>query len=193
MTMLPALSQLQVVSRKSEDERKFKLSWGAKTEGIQAGDHIDGIILGFIENEYKTKNIILKSFNENGQQVTVWGCSTLTKELHVDDSLKDLLYGPGDVVRITYKGSYMGKKGLGKDKMIAVFRIDELIGYELTEQDVHEIKAFQQEKIKTMPLVSYKPAPATTKAPAYTTPAYKIAAMAKKPIAQMGDDDSFDV
>jgi hypothetical protein len=137
-------SQFQVFSRNPQARRDFRESWGAKTEGIKGGDYIDGIILGFeIDKEFGSKHIILKSFQRNGAQVLIWGCSSIQNELHIDEFHKQMLYTSGDVVRITYKGSYVGKKGRSKDKLVAIFTIDEIVGYNLTSQDVQEVRDFQ--------------------------------------------------
>jgi hypothetical protein len=186
---LPAnLNQFQVVSRKSEQERNTKLSWGAKSEGIKLGDCVDGIILGFELNEFKTKNIVLKSFSHNGQKLMVWGCSTLTRELHTDDTATELLYNVGDVVRITYLGSYIGKKGVAKDKNIAIFRIDEIVNYELNQNDIKDITEFQDAQRHTKPLAAYPSKPAS---PVFAPrPVNKLNSFTQK---KSNDDDSFDM
>jgi hypothetical protein len=140
-------SQFQVFSRNPQARRDFRESWGAKTEGIKGGDFLDGVILGFeIDPEFGSKHIILKSFQRNGGQVLIWGCSSIQNELHADEFHRQMLYASGDVVRVTYKGSYMGKKGRSKDKLVAIFTIDEIVGYNLTPQDIQEVRDFQMSK-----------------------------------------------
>lgn len=163
MSNLPT-ANLQVVCRNPEARRNFRNGWGAKSEGIQPGDYIDGIILGFEINEYTTKNIVMKSFSHNGQQVLVFGCSSLQNELHGDREHQQLLFQSGDVVRVTFKGSYIGKKGRSLGKQVAIFSIDELVGYTHTQNDIREIEDFlrlqQQSQLQRSGLPVYNRASA---------------------------------
>lgn len=152
---LPALRQLQAVSRKPESNVSF-LTWGAKKEGIKEGDCIDGILLGFEVGEYGGKNLIIKSFEHNGQPVKIWGCASIQRAIHADTAYTQLIYFPGDVVRVTYKYSYEGKKGLSTGKIVAVFDVEELIGYDLTEKDAYDIEIFAAQQVQKSGLPVYK-------------------------------------
>lgn len=144
---LPVLNQqFQLRSRNPEARKNFRASWGAKTEGIKEGDFVQGIILGFETTEFKSKNIIIKSL-QTGQPLVVFACQSLQRELHSDEFFTQLLYKPGDVVQITYRGSYVGKKGIAQGKTVAVFAIDEIIGYTLTEQDIQDVRSFIQQQV----------------------------------------------
>src|SRR5690242_20412041 len=104
------LSTFTVQSRNPNPKRTFRANWGAKSEGIQPGDYVEGILLGFEMSEFGAKNIVLKSWSHNDQPLMIWGCSSLQNELHADEQHTQLLYNSGDVIRVTFKGSYVGKK-----------------------------------------------------------------------------------
>ena len=162
-------NQFQVVRRENPNaKRDFTISWGAKNEGIQPGDKVNGIILGFEMNDYKKKNIIVKSFNHGMQKVKIFGCTSIESELHSDQASVNLLWNLGDVIRVTYIKTYTGTKGLGAGKPISIFTIDELVGYNLTQEDVNDIQEFQNDQIKKQPLQAYKQ---PIQPPAYAQPA----------------------
>lgn len=158
MSNLPNI--FTVTSRNPNPKRTFRASWGAKTHGIKNGDYVEGVILGFENSEFDKKNIIIKSFSHNDQPLMIWGCSSLQYELHADEKQTELLYNSGDVIRITFKGKYMGKKGKAIGKEIAIFEIGAIEGYSLTQIDIIEIQQFLDAQRATMPLQAYKPAPA---------------------------------
>lgn len=151
------VQQYTVQSRNPNARPAFRMSWGAKTEGIMAGDYVDGIILGFEISEFGAKNIVLKSFTHNGQTVMVWGCSSLQRELHFDEAFTQLLFKPGDAIRIIYQGGYTGKKGKSQGKFVAIFQIGELVGYQLTQQDVGDIQKYIQEQSQKNPYYQQSP------------------------------------
>lgn len=172
----------KLVNRNPNPRPAFRNSWGAKTEGIKEGDYVEGVILGFEDNDFNAKNIVLKNLATGGHLI-VWSCSSLMRELFVDDKNTHCLYEPGDVIRVTYQGGYIGKKGMSKGKFVAIFQILGIEGYALTEIDIQEISDYQKAQIQTKPLNAYRQA---------TTPAQKHVGKTQFQRTKI-EDDSFDV
>ena len=151
-TNLP--TKYTLICRNQEGRQEFMLKWGGLTEGIKPGDYQDGVILGFELNKYGKKDIIIRSLNHNGQPLKIYGCSPLEYELHKSTIKPDgsreiiqppqLLFQPGDVIRVTYTGFYIGKKGISEGKKVSTFNVDELGGYRLTPEDVTHVTEFQK-------------------------------------------------
>ena len=142
---LPSINSnnFQLSRRSNKPRHSFRMSWGARSENIKPGDFIDGIILGFErEGEFNTKTIILRSLSHNLQEVKVWSCTAIEREMHEDDECTIPLYQIGDCIRITFKGSYIGTKGKGLGKLIASFDVDSIINYDLSSEDITAIESY---------------------------------------------------
>lgn len=177
-------NQFQFSAR--QERREFMPGWGIKSGELVPGDFIVGIILGFEKNEFNTSNIILKNIVHGLQQrfhtempaqfnfgefIRVFSCATIEQELYRIEEKTDasgnkikikheLLFQAGDVIRITFLNSYIGKKGLANGKTIAVFKIDGLdSGYQLTPEDYSDVQQYQQQLNQNKPLAAYQPAP----------------------------------
>jgi len=182
-----------VLKKKNAFVQEYVQSWGAKTEGIEPGHYVEGIILGFETNEFNMKHIILRQLHD-GSQLKIWGCTSLQKQLHQEQAapFNTLIYNVGDVVRVIYTGSFVAKKGMAAGKTIACFQIFELGGYRFTDDDMQAIEHFQMQQ-------AYKqPQQFKQQAPQQRQQAYKPAAVAPKGLpvksaVQTDDDDSFDI
>ncbi len=159
-------NEFEVLPSANENNSNFLISWGAKPNEsgqcpLEIGDFIDGIIIGFETNQYDKKNIILKSFHHNNMLVRVWGCSWIQRALHTDDTFSEMLYNPGNIIRVQFLGTYPGTKGKSLGKIIAKFKINPLFSkdFQLSKEDIRDIQSYQASLIQKQPLAAYKPMP----------------------------------
>jgi len=158
---LPAnIPQFTYTQKNTYVKETSKRIWGAKTEGIQKGDVRHGIILGF-EVFKGTKNIILKCFEEKGGIISIAGCKSLSKQLHVEQDYPfiNLIYNVGDVVAVTFIDSFIANKGDAIGKLIAIYSVREVGPYTLTQEDIADIQQYQAEQARVTPMAQYQQIP----------------------------------
>lgn len=127
--------------------------WGAKEEGRNPGDFVDGILLGYSLGKFNATLFAMKSFTHNGELIYVYGCSSLDRQFFENPEQKmGEIFQVGEVLRITFLGSFVGTKGKGIGQMIASYRVDCLRPYTLTQQDINDINKFKQMSMQQQPL-----------------------------------------
>lgn len=190
-----------VLKKKNSFVQEYVQSWGAKTEGIEPGHYIEGIVLGFEVNEFNMKHIILRQLHD-GSQIKIWGCTSLQKQLHQEQvaPFNTLIYNVGDVIRVIYTGSFVAKKGMAMGKTIACFQIFELDGYRFTENDAYALEQYQMQQAyknpaQTARMTQQRPQQQSAyRAPVAAQPKPLAAPKVTVTVAAASeDDDSFDI
>lgn len=148
-----------VTRQRNEFVQEFMQNWGAKTEGIEPGQYVRGIILGFESTEYpNSENIILRTIpSEPGEmqiRLRIFGCGSLMKQLHREQTAPfvNKIYNVGDCVQVTFQRSFIANKGMAMGKLIALFSIEELVGYQFNEEDYEDLQKYETEKVMKEPM-----------------------------------------
>ena len=149
LTVNVRAQNLRVVER--YDRRPVRDNWGCKTEGIKPGDFVVGIFMGWepIDVKEHVRNCPIIYNIHTLQEMLIWGCHTIYAEMFKTQEKREFFnprYLVGDVLKFTFKKSYVSTKAGLEGKIIGVFQVDLMRGYSINAEEIDFVKSYLQRR-----------------------------------------------